>query len=504
MPHARHPATGAGDTGHRLGGSVARPGRRERSGGSDVRLEGEAARGRVPPQDLEAEKAVLSAVLLDNSALHSVYTEVKPDDFYHPAHRMVYEAMIGLREHSSPVDLHTLADALAQRQLLDAIGGPVFLAELADYEATAAHVVHHARIVRDKAVKRSLIGAATEIVELGFEQTEPADRLLDLAEQRIFEISQQKARTAFRSLHDEMQDTFDFVEALMNRGGELTGLPTGFPDLDKLTGGLQPGELVILAARPSMGKTALALNVARNAAVDHGRKVAVFSLEMTTRSLVLRLLASEARIDSGAFRSGYLSVNDHQRLVNAAGRLAHADLWIDDSGAATVLEMKAKARRLKAERGLDLVVVDYLQLAHGDARAERREQEISEISRGLKGLSKELNIPVLALSQLNRSPEARSDKRPMLSDLRESGAIEQDADLIAFIYRDAVYNKDSDDEDVAELIIAKQRNGPTDTVRLRFEGRYARFDSLSGRSDGPSARAAVALEPARVAEDDIF
>lgn len=442
-------------------------------------------RGRVPPQNLEAEKAVLSAILIENDAVHAVYTEIKPDDFYHPAHRMLYEAMIALKDANVPVDLHTLSEHLASRNLLEAVGGAVALAELVDYEPHAANVLHHARIVRDKATKRRLISVATEIVELGYDGAEDAGPLLDAAESRIFEITQATSRPSFRSLHDEMQDTFDYVEALMHRGGELTGLPTGYPDLDEMTGGLQPGELIIVAARPSMGKTALALNIARNAAVDHGKKVAVFSLEMTTRSLVLRLLAAEARIDSSAFRRGFIAHSDHTRLVTAAGRLASANIWIDDGSAATLLEIKAKSRRLKAERGLDLVVVDYLQLAHCDGAVERREQEISEISRGLKGLAKELDIPVLTLSQLNRGPEARADKRPMLADLRESGAIEQDADLIGFIYRDEVYNKESEDEGIAELIIAKQRNGPTGAIRLRFEGRFARFESLSTRRDAP-------------------
>ncbi len=449
----------------------------------------EVFRGRVPPHDIEAEKAVLSAILIDNHALHAVLTEVKPEDFYHPGHRLLYQAMIALKDDNQPVDLHTLSDWLTTRKQLDELGGPVALAEIADYEATAAHVIHHARIVRDKSLRRRLIHVATEIVEHGFEHAEAAERLLDMAESRIFEVSQETSRrVSFRSLGDEMQDTFDYVEMLMNRGGELTGLPTGFQDLDEMTGGLQRGELVILAARPSMGKTALALNLARNAAVDHAKKAAVFSLEMTTRSLVLRLLAAEARIDFATFRRGYIAVNDHARLVNAAGRLSNADIWIDDSGLITVLEMKAKCRRMKAERGLDLVVVDYLQLAHGDGKYERREQEISEISRSLKALAKELDLPVVALSQLNRGPEMRGGehRRPMLADLRESGAIEQDADVIGFIYRDQVYNPDTEDQGIAELILAKQRNGPTGTVKLRFEARYARFDNLSPRDDGPA------------------
>lgn len=442
--------------------------------------------GRVPPHDLEAEKAVLSAVLLDNDALHAVYTELKPHDFYHPAHERLFRAMIALAETSEPVDLHTLADYLNTRKELDALGGPVFLAEVADYEATAANVLHHARIVRDKAIKRSLISAAAEIVESGYEQAQRSDELLDKAESRIFELSQARSRATFRMLQQEMHDTMDHVEHLMNRSGELTGLATGFQDLDKLTGGLQPGELIIVAARPSMGKTALALNIARNAAIDFGKKVGVFSLEMTTRALVLRLLAAEAQVDASSFRTGFISVNDYGRLSSAASRLSEASLWIDDSGALGVLEMKARSRRLAAERGLDLVVVDYMQLMHGDANRDHREQEIAEISRGLKALAKELDIPVVALSQLNRGPETRSaeDKRPRLSDLRESGAIEQDADVIGFIYRDVVYRPEAE-AGGAELIIAKQRNGPTDTVELHFEGRFARFTSVSRRTDRP-------------------
>jgi replicative DNA helicase len=442
--------------------------------------------GRIPPHDLEAEKAVLSALLLDNNAIHTAFIEVKPEDFYHPTHRMLYQAMVELRDENEPVDLRTLSDHLARRHLLERIGGPVTLAEIADYETTAANVVPHARIVRDKAVKRRLIAAATEIVELGYDDGDRADRLLDQSESRIFEISRENARETFRSLHDEMQSTFDYVDAIMGRGGELTGVPTGFRQVDEWTGGLQRGELVVLAARPSMGKTALALNIARNAAVLHRKKVAVFSLEMTARALVLRLLSAEAEINAAKFRSGYISTHDYRRLQEAAGALSHADIWIDDSGLISVLEIKAKCRRMKAEHGLDLVVLDYLQLARGDTRAERREQEISEISRGLKAMAKELDIPVMALSQLNRGPETRpgKDKRPMLADLRESGAIEQDADVIAFIYRDEFYNRDDEsNKGVAELIIAKQRNGPTGTLELTFQSQLARFLDRSGHGD---------------------
>jgi replicative DNA helicase len=462
--------------------------------------------GRVPPQDLEAERAVLSAILLDDNCIHAVISELSSDDFYHPAHRELYESMVTLKDSGEPVDLHTLSDHLNTRKKLDGIGGPVFLAEIADYESTSANVIHHARIVRDKSVKRAVIHTASQIAESAFDETDRADRLLDAAESKIFEIGQARSKVTFRSLHEEMQDTFDYVEMLMNRGGELTGLPTGFKDLDEMTGGLQPGELIIIAARPSMGKTALALNLARNAAVDHHKKVAIFSLEMTTRALVLRLLSAEAGIDSTSFRKGHIATNDHARLSQAAGRLGDAPVWIDDSGAATVLEMKAKSRRLQSERGLDMVMVDYLQLAHGDGGAERREQEISEISRGLKALAKELSIPVVALSQLNRGPELRTgkEKKPRLSDLRESGAIEQDADLIGFIYREAVYDENADPRD-AELIIEKQRNGPTGIVHLDFEGRYARFGDRSRRSDEPHGAPVPFVGPAGAdAEDPPF
>ncbi len=432
--------------------------------------------GRVPPHDIEAEKAVLSAILLDNDAIHAVVTEVREEDFYHPSHQMLYRSMVRLRDDNQPVDLTTLASYLKGESLLDTIGGPVALAEIADYEATPANIIHYAKIVRDRAIKRSLISTASEIVALGYDQGEGADKLLDEAESRIFALSTEKANTSLSSISVEMHDAVNHIDLLMTRSGELTGLSSGYQNLDEITGGLQPGDLFILAARPSMGKTALALNIGRNAAVDHGKNVAVFSLEMTTRSLVMRMLSSEAQVDFALFRSGLISTDAHSRLMAAAGRLAEAKLWIDDTAAASVLEMRAKCRRLHSQHGLDLVIVDYLQLARGDRNTQSREQEISEISRGLKGLAKELDIPVIALSQLNRGPETRKeDKRPMLADLRESGAIEQDADIIAFIYRDIVYNKETEFENLAELIISKQRNGPTGTVKLEFEGRFAQF-----------------------------
>ncbi len=490
----------AEDSGFGRGGGAAgdaageRPRRRRRAGDGDG-----SGSGRVPPQDLEAEKAVLSALLIDNVSIHAVLTEVKPEDFYHPAHQQLYQAMVALQDENQPVDLHTLSDHLNARKLLDAVGGAVYLGELADYESTAANVVHHARIVREKAIKRSLISVATEIAESVYEDPDGAEKLLDSAETRILEIGQTKSRKSFSSLHEEVDAAINYVEALLARGGELTGCPTGFKDLDEKTGGLQKGELVIIAARPSMGKTALALNIARNAAVDHGKRVAVFSLEMTKRALTLRLLASEARVDFSSFRRGFGSAGDHTALVRSAGTLSDAAIWIDDTGTITVLEIKAKCRRLSVERGLDLVLVDYLQLAHGESRNVRKDLEIAEISHGLKALAKELDIPVIALSQLNRGPEQRDPdkRRPNMGDLRESGAIEQDADVIAFIYRDEVYNPTEENRGLAELIIAKQRNGPTGTVKLQFEGRYANFRDLAGEPPG-------GFGPAPFGRDDGF
>jgi replicative DNA helicase len=469
--------------------SVARGVRRNAAAGG---AGGDGALGRVPPHDIDAEKAVLSSVLLDNEALHGVMLQLAPDDFYVPAHQSLFKAMLALKDESQPVDVLTLSDYITTHKQMDAIGGPGTLGEIADFEATAANVSHHAEIVRDKSLKRRLIGVASEIVEMGFEQDDTADRLLDSAEAKMLGVSQTSRRSDFASLHDQMPETFDYIENIMNRGGELTGTPTGFQELDKMTGGLQPGELVVVAARPSMGKTALALNIARNAAIDHSKKVAVFSLEMTTRALVLRLLSAEARVDFSNLRKGYLPMEEFKRLTAAGDRLSQAALWIDDAADATILEIKAKSRRLYSDQGLDLVILDYLQLAKGDPSSgrERKDLEIAEISKGLKALAKELHIPVIALSQLNRGPEQRDPdkRRPMLGDLRESGAIEQDADVIAFIYRDEVYNRDNlENRGIAELNIEKQRNGPTGRVKLHFEARYARFDDLAESEGAPGA-----------------
>ena len=337
-------------------------------------------RHRVPPSDLDAEKAVLSAILLDNDAIHAIVTDVSTEYFYHPAHRALYQAMLTLKDKNQPVDLVTLADYLKSNDLLESVGGVVALAEIADYEATAANIVHYARIVREKSVKRSLISVASEIVTIGYDEVQSSDQLLDEAESKIFALSQEQAKATLSPLNVEVHSAIDHIEMLMARGGDLTGLRTHYAEFDAMTGGLQPGDLIIIAARPSMGKTALALNLARNVAVDSDNRVAVFSLEMTTQSLVMRLLASEAQVDASAFRNGFITQESHGELVRGAEKLSAAKIWIDDTPAATVLEIRAKCRRMHSQGGLDLVIVDYLQLARGDTRVASREQEISEIS----------------------------------------------------------------------------------------------------------------------------
>jgi replicative DNA helicase len=455
-----------------------------------------AGERRVPPHDLDAERAILSCILLDNATLPGVILELRAADFYHDHHKRLYEAMLALHEERQPVDLLTLSDHLTTHKQLEAVGGAASLGTIADFESTAAHVLHYAKIVRDKSVLRRLIGVATELVEMGFSQEDAADRLLDEAESKVLEISQAARRTSFRSLHDEMPETFDYVEEIMNRGGSLTGLPTGFKELDKMTGGLQAGELTVLAARPSMGKTALALNIARNHAVDYNGCVAFFSLEMTKRELVLRLLLGEAQVDNNRFRNGVLSDKDWRKLTQAASVLENARILFDDSMAVTVGDLAAKARRLDREQKLSLLVIDYIQLVQGRGTSERREQQVADISRSLKLLAKDLDIPVIALSQLNRGPESRPDKRPQLGDLRESGAIEQDADIVMFVYRDEVYDPETPDAGKAEVIISKQRNGPTGTVKLYFDKEHGRFRSLSHRSDSPPPEAGFDSSPA--------
>jgi len=430
---------------------------------------------------MEAEQSVLGGILLDNQALNAAQEILSDSDFYSDAHKKIFRAMQDLADRGEPVDLITLSDHLRDKKQLDQVGGAAYLASLVDSVPSAANISYYAKIVREKAILRSLISSATDILTKSYEQASEVDDSLDEAEHAIFEISQNKIRRSFYPLKEIIKDSFRTIERLYESKELITGVPTGFDKFDELTSGLQRSDLIIIAGRPSMGKTAFALNIARHAAVESNIPVAIFSLEMSKEQIAMRLLSSTAKVDSQRIRKGFLGEMDWPKLTNAAGLLSEAPLFIDDTPALTVLEMKAKSRRLKAEHGLGLIIIDYLQLMRGTAYRESREQEISEISRSLKALAKELNVPVIALSQLNRKVEDRTNRRPQMADLRESGAIEQDADVIVFIYRDEVYNKSEDNpkKGIAEIIIAKQRNGPISTVELAFLEKYTSFENLT-------------------------
>jgi len=435
----------------------------------------------LPPQNIEAEESILSAILIDNDALLDVIEALGPEDFYRTAHQKIYEAITDLFDKAEPVDLVTLANKLKEKGQLEVVGGASYLARLVDTVPLAVNARHYAKIVHDKASLRRLIEKANAIVKRCFEERGEAEDVIDFAESAVFEISEQKARQSFYPLSKIILGNIETLEEKQGNRSLVTGVPTGFKQLDNLTSGLQNSDLIILAARPSMGKTALALNIARNAAVDGNIPVAVFSLEMSKEQLSLRMLCSEARIDSSRLRGGFFSMEDWHRLTDAAGILSESPIYIDDSPSLSAMEIRAKARRLKMDKNIGLIIIDYLQLMQGRSSAERRDLEISEISRGLKALAKELELPVMALSQLNRMLEQRTDKRPRLSDLRESGALEQDADVVAFIYRDEVYNKEEDNPNrgTAEIILSKQRNGPTGDVFLSFLNSYTRFENLA-------------------------
>ncbi|MGB9243740.1 MAG: replicative DNA helicase [Candidatus Acidiferrales bacterium] len=434
------------------------------------------------PHNLEAERSILGAVLLDNHSLNAAVEKLRSEDFFLPQHRQIFQRMIQLAEHQQAIDVVTLMDDLARRGELDSAGGVAYLSQLADGLPRATNVEHYARIVKEKSVLRHLAFSAAAIQEQALAGGDDADVILDRAESTIFQIAEDRVRAGLIGVKELVRDNFERLERIFSEGRRITGLATGYPGLDNETAGLQPSELVILAARPSMGKTALALNIAENVAVRNREPVAVFSLEMSKESLLLRMLASEARVDAHKFRTGHMGRDDWNKITRALTSLGDAPLWIDDSASSTVLEMGAKARRLKRDRGLSLMIVDYLQLVvpTNTGRGTNRQEEVSSISRALKGLAKELKVPVVVLSQLTRAPE-REERKPQLSDLRESGAIEQDADVVLFINRPNFYKTDLPEEDraKAELIIAKQRNGPTGNLNFVFLARHTRFEEAA-------------------------
>ena len=448
---------------------------------------------RVPPQNIEAEQAVLCAMLIDKEAIAKVTEILNGDDFYREAHRVIFNVMTELYGKNEAVDLITVTDALKRDNKLEDVGGIAYVTALANAVPTAANVKYHADIVAEKSVLRQLVRVSTEIAAMGYDADEEVNVLIDKAESRILEISNRKKKSDFTPISDVLMESVQGIEKLLNNKGGLTGLPTGFVDLDKLTSGLHPSDFIILAARPSMGKTAFALNVVQNVALRAHKKVggsprsvAFFSLEMSKEQLVNRMLCAEANIDSQRLRIGEMADKDWDALWGACDSMSKAKIYIDDTPGITAMEMRSRARRLKAEHGLDLIVVDYLQLMQGSGKRNTsgdRQQEVSEISRSLKALARELDVPVIALSQLSRGVEARQVKRPMLSDLRESGSLEQDADIVAFLYREDYYNPETENKNITELIIAKHRNGPVDTVNLFFHKQFTKFVGFAKRQE---------------------
>lgn len=439
---------------------------------------------RIPPQNTDAEQAVLGSILLKADLLGTVLELLTPHDFYKDSHKIIFESMVDLFEKNEPQDLLTVSNLLSSTNKIDKIGGPAYLASLTSIVPVTANIASYAKIIREKSILRRLISVNTDIASRCYEEQNDIDILVDQAEQAIFDIAGSKGDGHFTPIKSIVPAAFAAVEQLYKRKGLITGVPTGYNQIDKMTAGLQPSDLIILAARPSMGKTSFAMNIAQHAALVEKIGVAVFSLEMSKEQLVMRLLSSAGRIDSQRIRTGKLHEDDWPKLIRAVGMLSEAPIFIDDSAAISVLEMRAKVRRLAAQQDIGLIVVDYLQLMRG-RNTENRTQEISEISRSLKALAKEHKVPVIALSQLNRGLESRTDKRPMMSDLRESGAIEQDADVICFIYRDEVYNKaeDNPEKGSAEIIIGKQRNGPTGVSKLTFIKEFTMFENMSEMDD---------------------
>lgn len=440
---------------------------------------------RLPPQNLEAEQAVLGAIFLEPSSLTLASEILIPEDFYRAAHQRIFDAMLKLNDKGEAVDLITVTEELAAAKVLEDIGGISYLSDLAGSAPTAANIEFYAKIVEEKSILRRLIRTATEIAQEGYNREDEVDTLLSEAEKSIMEVSQRKNTGSFHHIKDVLFRTYDNIETLHNRVGDVTGIATGFVELDKMTAGFQRNDLIIVGARPSVGKTAFALNIAQNVATHTGENVAIFSLEMGAEQLVMRMLCAEGNIDAQRLRTGTLTEEDWGKLTMAMGSLSNAGIFIDDTPGVRVQDIRSKCRRLKQEQGgLGMIMIDYLQLILGSGRSgENRQQEVSEISRSLKQLARELEVPVIALSQLSRGVEQRQDKRPMMSDIRESGSIEQDADIVAFLYRDDYYDKESENKNIIEIIIAKQRNGPTGTVSLAFVKEYNKFVNLERRFD---------------------
>lgn len=442
---------------------------------------------RLPPQNIEAEQAVLGAIFLEPSSLTIASEVLIPEDFYRAAHQKIFDVMLNLNDKGQAVDLITVTEELAAAKLLEDTGGVSYLSELAASVPTAANIEYYARIVEEKSLLRRLIRTATSIAQDGYAREDEVDSLLGEAEKSILEVSQRKNAGAFHNIKDVLVRTYDNIEQLTNRDGDITGIATGFAELDRMTAGFQRNDLIIVAARPSVGKTAFALNIAQNVATKTGENVAIFSLEMGAEQLVMRMLCAEGNINAQNLRTGSLTDEDWGKLTMAMGSLSNSGIFIDDTPGVRISDIRSKCRRLKQDQGLGMILIDYLQLIQGNGRSgENRQQEVSEISRSLKALARELQVPVIALSQLSRGVEQRQDKRPMMSDIRESGSIEQDADIVAFLYRDDYYDKESENKNIIEIIIAKQRNGPVGTVQLAFVKEYNKFVNLETRYGDPS------------------
>ena len=435
--------------------------------------------GKIPPNDIEAEQAVIGSMLTDKDAIMSAVETIKPEDFYREDNKIIYEAILNLFNRAEPVDIITLKTELQSMKQLEVVGGLEYIAQLPDKVPTTANVEQYIKIVEEKSALRALIKTANDLISLGYDQTQDVEDILDTAERKIFDVIQNRNQKGYSSIKDILVDSFTQLEQLYNQKQHITGVPTGFADLDFITAGLHKSDLVIVAARPAMGKSAFALNIATNAAVRNNTPVAIFSLEMSKEQMTNRILCSEAMVDSNKVRTGKVEDDDWQKLAEASGNLSQAQIFIDDTPGISVMEIRAKCRKMKLEKNIGMVVIDYIQLVQGSNRkGGSREQEISEISRSLKILAKEINVPVIALSQLSRSVEQRPDHRPMLSDLRESGAIEQDADIVMFLYRDDYYNPDTEKKNIAEVILAKHRAGSTGTVELLWLGSYTKFANL--------------------------